>query len=86
MIGLGSDKKVLTSSASTLAYVLIDFEVFQPISNRLLGKTSNLLYFPSPGGLPFLTVNLTAKVARLKYNRAPRSNPSESKSKEIVPA
>ena len=41
--GKGNDKKVLTSSASTLSCVPID-------SNRLLGEKSNLAYFPSQGG------------------------------------
>ena len=50
--GLESERKqILTSSASTLACVPINFEVFYPISNHLLGEKSNLPYFSIPRGI-----------------------------------
>ena len=58
-------KIVLKSSVLTSACVPIDFVVFWPISDRLLGAKSILPYFSISRGVAFLTVILTVKLARL---------------------
>ena len=58
-------KIVLKSSVLTSACVPIDFVVFWPISDRLLGAKSIFPYFSISRGVAFLTVILTVKLARL---------------------
>ena len=58
-------KWIWKSSASTLAYVPMIFRYFNqyPFIYWVKNRISHI--FPSPGGLPFLTVFLTIKLARL---------------------
>ena len=64
--GLKSErKKILTSSTCSLACLSINLGAFCPMVVHLPSEKSILPYFPAPGGLPFLTVILTVKLARL---------------------
>ena len=64
--GLKSErKKILTSSTCSLACLSTNLGAFCPMVVHLPSEKSILPYFSGPRGLPFLTVILTVKLARL---------------------
>ena len=64
--GLKSErKKILASSTCSLACLSTNLGAFCPMVVHLLSENRFSHIFPVPGGLPFLTVILTVKLARL---------------------
>ena len=66
--GLKSErKKIPTSSTCSLACLSTNLGAFCPMVVHLPSENRFSHIFPAPGGLPFLTVILTVKLARLLW-------------------